>query len=144
VLLSAPGALVEVWLERIGRPVFVGNPPELRRAGEDLDAEGLTEFLWDVLYWTWGCLLFAAALGDWAWSLWVSGARDGRGRDMADGWQIVIPLYAAYSAFTTYSSMRQSLGGMAAQGEDSGASSGMSKRQQKLEKRGGQKVQYRS
>jgi len=48
------------------------NPPELRRAGEDLDAQGLTEFLWDVLYWTWGCLLFAAALGDWAWSLWVS------------------------------------------------------------------------
>jgi hypothetical protein len=73
VALSIPGALVELWLERIGRPVFEGtNPPELRRAGEDLDAAGLTEFLWDVLYWTWACLMFAAALGDWAWSLWVS------------------------------------------------------------------------
>jgi hypothetical protein len=145
ITLSIPGALVELWLERIGRPVFEGtNPPELRRAGEDLDAPGLTEFLWDVLYWTWGCLMFAAALGDWAWSLWVSWAlRDGT-------WlteQIVIPLYGAYSAYSAYASMRKGFGGMGgepAEGEGEGASSGVSKRQQKMEKRGGQRVQYRS
>jgi hypothetical protein len=58
--------------------------------------------------------------------------------------QIVIPLYGAYSAYTTYASMRKGFGGLAGdQGEDTGASSGVSKRQQKMEKRGGQKVQYR-
>jgi hypothetical protein len=43
----------------------------LRKSGEDLDAKGLTEFLWDILYWTYGCIAFAAVLGDRAWWLFV-------------------------------------------------------------------------
>jgi len=59
--------------------------------------------------------------------------------------QIVIPLYGAYSAYSAYASVRKGFGGLAGeQGEGEGASSGVSKRQQKMEKRGGQKVQYRA
>jgi hypothetical protein len=71
ILFSAPGLLIQFWFERIGRPVYGSEPGELRRAGEDLEAKGLTEFLWDILYWTYGCVLFAAVIGDRAWWLFV-------------------------------------------------------------------------
>lgn len=45
---------------------------ELRRAGEDLDAKGLMVWMWDVVYWTWGCVALSAVLGDFGWSFWVS------------------------------------------------------------------------
>lgn len=71
VLLSVPSLLIQFWFEKISRPVYGLEPGELRKSGEDLDAEGLTEFLWDILYWTWGCISFAAVLGDKAWFLFV-------------------------------------------------------------------------
>jgi hypothetical protein len=71
--LSAPALAIEYWLETIGRPRYGGaQPGDLKSAGEDLDAKGLTEFLWDVLYWSWGCLVMAGMVGDRAWWLWVS------------------------------------------------------------------------
>ena len=70
--LSAPAAVIEFWLEQIGRPKYGSGPGELKKSGEDLDAKGLTEYLWDVLYWTWGCVLGAGVLGDWVWWFWVS------------------------------------------------------------------------
>lgn len=42
----------------------------MQKAGEDLEAKGLTEFLWDVLYWTWGCVVLAAVVGDRGWWAW--------------------------------------------------------------------------
>lgn len=100
----------------------------MQRTGEDLDAKGLTEYLWDVLYWGWGCVAVAAIFGDWAWWFWVA-----------------VPLYSVYLAWTTYSSMRGGLGGMMGAGESeaNGQAGGESKRQKKLEKRGGQKVMNR-
>ena len=67
-----PALIIEFWLERIGRPSYVPQTTELRRSGEDLEAKGLTEYMWDVLYWSWGCVAVAAVLGDRAWWLWVS------------------------------------------------------------------------
>jgi len=74
VLLSLPAFLIEFWFERIARPTYAdtANGKELKRAGEDLDAKGLTEWMWDVLYWSWLCLVFVAVVGDWAWWLYVS------------------------------------------------------------------------
>jgi hypothetical protein len=72
VLLSAPAALIEFWLETIGRPRYGSEPGDIQKSGEDLDAKGLTEFLWDVLYWTWLCVFTAGVFGDVAWWLWVS------------------------------------------------------------------------
>lgn len=136
ILLSTPSLLIHLWLERIGRPTYTPPSPtspsargDLKSAGEDLDAKGITEFLWDVLYWTWGCVAFAAAFGDRAWWLWG-----------------VIPAYGGWAAWTTFTGARAGMAGLAggAGGEDTqGQASGTSKRQAKLEKRGGQRVAYR-
>ena len=124
--LSAPAFIIEFWFEKIGRPTY-GSNGELRRSGEDLDAKGLTEYMFDVLYWSWGTTFLASVFGDSAWWLWT-----------------IIPLYSAYLAFTTFGSMRQGMAGLSNQGEGIGEASGTtSNRQKKLEKRGGQRVQYR-
>ena len=125
-LLSFPAFLIEFWFERLGRPTHAQNG-ELKRSGEDLDAKGLTEYLWDVLYWTWGCLGLATVLGSRAWWLWTA-----------------IPVYSAWLAYTTFGGMRQGMAGLAGAGDQAVAGdSGGSNRQKKMEKRGGQRMQYR-
>lgn len=125
-LLSFPAFVIEFWFERIGRPTYAQSG-ELKRSGEDLEAQGLTEYLWDVLYWTWGCLGLATVLGNLAWWMWMA-----------------IPLYSVWLAYTTFGGMRQGMAGMAGAGDQALAGgSGGSNRQKKMEKRGGQRVQYR-
>lgn len=58
--------------------------------------------------------------GDRAWWLWIA-----------------VPLYSIWLVVTTVSGVRKSFAGLG------GADAPVSKRQQKLEKRGGQYVQYR-
>ncbi|KAI9799943.1 MAG: hypothetical protein M1825_004314 [Sarcosagium campestre] len=133
VILSAPALIIEFWLERIGRPAYVPGTTDLRRSGEDLEASGLTEYMWDVLYWTWACTLVASIFGNKGWWLWI-----------------IVPVYSAWLAFSTVNGLRQGFGGLtgsnasgaagAKEGDTQGA---QSNRQKKIEKRGGQKVQYR-
>lgn len=128
ILLSAPAFAIEFWLEKIGRPQYAENG-ELRKSGEDLEAKGLTEFMWDVLYWTWACIVAAALVGNSAWWMYA-----------------VVPVYSTWMASTVILNMKKGMAGMAGQGDSVGEGSdgsGDSKRQKKLEKRGGQKVQYR-
>ncbi|KAK3634615.1 hypothetical protein LTR56_015195 [Elasticomyces elasticus] len=129
-LLNLPALAIEFWFERIGRPVYTetANGKELQKAGEALDAKGLTEWMWDVVYWSWGNTVLAALLGNWAWWLYA-----------------VVPLYSAWLAFSTYSGVRSGFSGMSAGagGEGSGGAAAQSKRQAKLEKKGGQRMQYR-
>ncbi|KAI9706475.1 MAG: hypothetical protein M1836_003481 [Candelina mexicana] len=130
IILSSPSLFIEFWFERIGRPTYSNQGStgaELRKSGEDLEAKGLTEYMWDVLYWTWGCVAAAAMFGDRAWWMWL-----------------IIPMYSAWLAYTTFGGMRQGMVGTAkvSDGVQPGAQGG-SNRQKKLEKRGGQKVQYR-
>ena len=58
--------------------------------------------------------------------------------------QIVVPVYSAWLAYTTYSNVQQGFGqgGLAHSGEHNAAetSGATSKRQQKMEKRGGKMV----
>jgi hypothetical protein len=98
----------------------------IKRPGEDLDASGLTEYMWDVTYWTYGCIAFAALFGDWAW--WG---------------MIVVPAYSAYSLYGVYSGFRGGAGYTDAAGVPQPGATTQSKRQAKMEKRGGQKVAYR-
>ena len=128
VLFSLPSWTVEYWLEKIGRPTYTENG-ELKRSGEDLDAKGLTDSMWDLIYWTWACTAGAAGLGDKAWWMYA-----------------VVPVYLVWVASTTVMGMRNCMAGMAGQGNGSAQATdagGDSKRQKKLEKRGGQKMQYR-
>lgn len=124
--MSAPGLVLEYWLESIARPTYdeAGN---LRRAGEDLDAPGLTEFFWDIIYWTWINLVAVVVLGNRAWWLYL-----------------VVPLYAVYAGVTTARGVKGMLGGLAGGGAEGDMSAqAQSKRQQKMEKRAGQKISYR-
>ncbi|KAF2464328.1 uncharacterized protein BDR25DRAFT_98277 [Lindgomyces ingoldianus] len=121
-LLCAPQLLIQFFIfERSGRPTY-GPDGQVKRSGEDLDAKGLTEYMWDVTYWTYGVLVLAAVVGDWAW--W---------------WMAVVPAYSAWLAYTTFAGVRQGYADAAGVPHPQPAS----KRQQKMEKRGGQKVQYR-
>ncbi|KAF2279589.1 uncharacterized protein EI97DRAFT_464812 [Westerdykella ornata] len=122
LLFSAPQWFINLQFERLGRPKV--NPDgSIRRSGEDLEAKGLTEYMWDVTYWTYGCVFFAATVGDRAWWLWG-----------------IIPLYSVYLAYTTFMGVRQGYTDAAGVPQPQAATS---KRQQKLEKRGGQKISYR-
>ena len=122
LILSAPAFVIEFWFENIGRPKY-GQGGEVKRAGEDLEAKGLTEYMFDVLYWTWGTLAVSAVVGNKGWWLWT-----------------VVPVYSIWLAYTTFGSVRQGMAGLSGQGDEGTA---MSNRQKKMEKRGGQKVQYR-
>lgn len=125
VILSLPAFIIEFWFERIARPVYQDG--DLKRAGEDLEAKGLTDWMWDVVYSTWGITVVAAFAGNWAW------------------WLMILPAgYSLWLAYTTYTGVRGGMGGMMGNGQDAGAQSGgQSKRQAKMEARGGQKVRYR-
>ncbi|ORY18212.1 hypothetical protein BCR34DRAFT_596441 [Clohesyomyces aquaticus] len=122
IVCSAPQLLIQYLIfERTGRPTYTPDG-SVKRSGEDLDAKGLTEYLWDITYWTFGCLGVAAVVGDWAW--WF---------------MIVVPCYSAWLAYTTFIGARQGYTDAAGVPQPAAAS----KRQQKMEKRGGQKMQYR-
>lgn len=61
---------------------------------------------------------------------------------------IVVPLYSVYLAYSTFTGMKSGLsgfgGGAGAGGDGESAGTGAeSKRQKKMEKRGGQRMQYR-
>ncbi|KAH7392438.1 hypothetical protein DE146DRAFT_140951 [Phaeosphaeria sp. MPI-PUGE-AT-0046c] len=122
LFLSAPQLLIQFAFERQSRPTLTPDGA-VKRAGEDLDAKGLTEYMWDVVYWTWGVVFFVAVTGDRAWWLWG-----------------VIPLYSVYAAWTTYRGMSGGYTDAAGVPQPGAATS---KRQAKMEKRGGQKVAYR-
>ena len=118
--------MLEFYLDRLGRPSYATDG-SLRRAGEDLDAKGLTEFMWDIVYWTWINIVLVILLGNSAWWLYL-----------------VVPAYSVYLAATTVGGMKGMLGGMGGGGGDgTAAPETESKRQKKMEKRGGQKVAYR-
>ncbi|KAH8712005.1 hypothetical protein GQ44DRAFT_428035 [Phaeosphaeriaceae sp. PMI808] len=123
LLLASPQVLIQFAFERQSRPTLTEDG-SIKRAGEDLEAKGLTEYMWDVVYWTYGVIFFAAILGDGAWWLWA-----------------IVPMYSVYAAWSTYTGMRGGFTDAAGVPQPQGAST--SKRQAKMEKRGGQKMQYR-
>ncbi|KAN0082287.1 Protein of unknown function (DUF788) domain containing protein [Elaphomyces granulatus] len=123
-IFTFPTLAIEFYLERLGRPQYNPTDGSLRSPGENLSAAGLTEYMWDVLYWTWGCMGAACIFGDRAWWLWM-----------------VIPLYSAWLAWTTFTGMKSGLAGMGTVGDEADITD--SKRQKKMERRGAQRVQYR-
>jgi hypothetical protein len=123
VLLSLPGLLIEAYLHVLATPTY-GPDGNIRSAGSDLSEKGLTEFMWDIVYWTWINLIAVVILGNWAWWFYL-----------------VVPGYAVYAAVSTAAGVKGMLSGMGGAGAE-GAET-QSKRQAKMEKRGGQKVAYR-
>ncbi|KIW99187.1 uncharacterized protein Z519_00850 [Cladophialophora bantiana CBS 173.52] len=122
--LSAPAFLLEVYLDILARPTYHANG-DLKKAGEDLDAKGLTEFMWDIVYWTWINLILVMIVGNRGW--WV---------------YLIVPAYAVYCVVGAARGVKGMMGGLAGGGGE-GDDVAQSKRQTKMEKRGGQKVKYR-
>jgi len=88
--LSIPSFFCQLTLEKAGRPQYDSTTKALKSAGEDLNAPGLTEYMWDIIWVTWACTVLAAFFGNWAWFLWA-----------------VVPAFGAYKAIGMFGAARQ-------------------------------------
>lgn len=96
-LFSVPSIVCEFILERTGRPSYANG--SLKSAGEDLAAEGLTEYMFDVIWVTWGCLVAVILFGNWGWLLWA-----------------VVPAYGAVKGYSLLGLAKGVMGGAQGQG----------------------------
>ncbi|PKS09993.1 hypothetical protein jhhlp_004617 [Lomentospora prolificans] len=98
-ILSAPAFVSQFILERSGRPTRDPATGALRSAGQDLGAEGLTAYMFDVVWVTWASLVLVALIGDKGWALWT-----------------VVPAYGGYQAVRLLLKARGLAGGMGGMG----------------------------
>lgn len=119
IFMSLPAFFLQWQLERIGRPRY--DSKGLVKAGEDMNQKGLTEWFHDIIYVTLICDVVVAIFGsNWPWLLYFS-----------------IPVYAVTKIYLTF------FKGKSSQHVSDESTAQKSKRQEKLEKRGGRKVVYR-
>ena len=119
VTFCAPSLAIQSYLHVIGLPEY-SHDGFLRRPGQDLDAPGLTEYMWDVVYWTWICVPSVLIFGNKAWWLYA-----------------VVPIYTVYLAATTVGGLKAML-----TPPSDAANLAESKRQQKLGKKAQQRMAY--
>ncbi|KAH8672117.1 hypothetical protein BGZ60DRAFT_486043 [Tricladium varicosporioides] len=94
LLLSIPCFVAEYILETTGRPKYDVNTKALKNAGEDLAAEGLTEYMFDIIWVTWASLISVMLFGNWGWLLWA-----------------VVPIYGVYKGYGLLGMARGMMGG---------------------------------
>lgn len=99
-LLSAPSFICEYILETTGRPKYDPETKQLRTAGEDLAAAGLTEYMFDIIWVTWASVVLVIFFGNWAWLLWA-----------------VVPIYGATKGYSLLGAAR-GMAGMQQQAGD--------------------------
>ncbi len=90
LLLSIPSFLCQLTLERSGRPKYDAVTGALKSAGEDLAAPGLTEYMFDVIWVTWGTVVLVTLFGNKFWLLWA-----------------IVPAYGAYKGYNLLGATRQ-------------------------------------
>lgn len=121
LILSLPAFFLQYQLEKIGRPKY-NEKGSLISAGSDLSQAGLTEWFHDIIYVTWICVCVSIVFGsNKAWYLYS-----------------VIPGYFLYKAYGMIMGLRSGGGP-----SENGGEGMKSKRQEKMEKRGGQRMKYR-
>ncbi|KAH6662852.1 hypothetical protein B0J14DRAFT_282801 [Halenospora varia] len=94
LILSIPCFVAEYILETTGRPKYDANTKALKNAGEDLAAEGLTEYMFDIIWVTWASLISVMLFGNWGWLLWA-----------------VVPVYGLYKGYGLLGMARGMMGG---------------------------------
>lgn len=82
LIFSIPAIVSEFVLEKTGRPTFDATTGALKSSGEDLAAPGLTEYMFDTVWITWGSLITVMIFGNWGWLLWS-----------------VVPAYGVYKGY---------------------------------------------
>ncbi|KAK2066589.1 hypothetical protein P8C59_000394 [Phyllachora maydis] len=90
LVLSTPSFICQFTLERTGRPHYDASNGALRWSGEDLAAAGLTEYMFDVVWVTWGASILVVLLGNWAWMFWA-----------------IVPAYGAYKGYNLMGAAKQ-------------------------------------
>ena len=93
-ILSIPSLVAEYILESTGRPKFDPSTKALKSSGEDLAAPGLTEYMFDIVWVTWFCLVAVILFGNWGWIFWS-----------------VIPIFGAYKGYGLFGMARGMMGG---------------------------------
>lgn len=94
LILSVPCLVAEYILETTGRPKYDAATKTLKSAGEDLAAPGLTEYMFDIVWVTWLCLIAVITFGNWGWIVWS-----------------VVPVYGAYKGYGLFGLARGMMGG---------------------------------
>lgn len=100
-LLSTPSLICEYVLESSGRPKYDAQTKALIKSGEDLNAAGLTEYMFDVVWVTWASLIAVILFGNWGWLLWA-----------------LLPAYGVYMASGLLGMGRQKMAQMQGAGEE--------------------------
>jgi hypothetical protein len=93
-ILSIPSLVAEYILETAGRPKFDPSTKALKSSGEDLAAPGLTEYMFDIIWVTWFCLISAIIFGNWGWLFWS-----------------VVPIYGIYKGYGLFGMAKGMMGG---------------------------------
>ncbi|CAG8951272.1 hypothetical protein HYFRA_00008021 [Hymenoscyphus fraxineus] len=93
-ILSIPCFIAEFILESTGRPKYDASTKALKSSGEDLAAQGLTEYMFDIIWITWASLISVIFLGNWGWLLWS-----------------VVPVYGLYKGYGLLGMARGMMGG---------------------------------
>lgn len=93
LIFSIPCFVAQYILETTGRPKYDANH-NLKSAGEDLAAVGLTEYMFDVIWITWLSLIAVITFGNWGWLVWS-----------------VVPVYGAYKGYGLIGLGRSLMGG---------------------------------
>ncbi|ORX56435.1 hypothetical protein DM01DRAFT_265855 [Hesseltinella vesiculosa] len=121
--ISTTTISVLLWnlLRSSSTPTYAADG-SLRSSGEDLNAEGLTAYCFDVIYITWFVAITTAIVSEKFWYTYL-----------------LIPGYALFKLVPLAMSYLGAMKGAGPEMEDTSA--GKSKRQQKMEKRGG-KVKF--
>jgi SRP-independent targeting protein 2/TMEM208 len=94
LILSIPCFVAEYILETTGRPKFDPSTKALKSSGEDLAAPGLTEYMFDIIWVTWFCLISVMLFGNWGWLAWA-----------------VVPIYGGYKGYGLLGMARGMMGG---------------------------------
>ncbi|KAG4422888.1 hypothetical protein IFR04_003958 [Cadophora malorum] len=93
-ILSIPSIVAEYILETSGRPKYDAATKTLKSAGEDLAAPGLTEYMFDIIWVTWLCLISVIIFGNWGWIVWS-----------------IIPAYGLYKGYGLLGMAKGMMGG---------------------------------
>lgn len=72
ILTAIPQLVLFRHLSTVGSPRRDSATGTLIAPGEDLNASGVTEWCFDVIYVTWACQVGSALLGEFVWWLYLS------------------------------------------------------------------------
>ncbi|KAL4075763.1 hypothetical protein J3A83DRAFT_4089107, partial [Scleroderma citrinum] len=119
VLTYLPALFLSRYLEKIGTARRDPITGALISSGEDLSQPGVTEWCFDILYVTWACQIGSGLFGEWFWYLYL-----------------VIPLYAVFKIWSSFVGPMLGRPSASPSKEDEKGPETLSKRQEKLRKRG--------